>query len=58
MKDPRTPDSKQSKQHVGKSIPEIRDNLDSRKEKEENYKDNNNKEGKKPNSRDKNKAGN
>jgi hypothetical protein len=38
--------------------PEVRDNLDSRKNKEDNYKDNNNKQGRKPNTKDKNEAGN
>jgi len=38
--------------------PEIRDNLDSRERKDAGYKDHNNKRGKKPNSRDKDDAGN
>lgn len=38
--------------------PEVRDNLDSRSHKENNYKDNNNKQGRKPNTKDKNEAGN
>lgn len=37
--------------------PENKDNLDSRKEKEEGYKDNNNKQGRKPNTKNKNEAG-
>lgn len=46
---------------VGKNVPrhaEIRDDLDSRKQKEDAYKSKNNKEGTKPNTKSKNKAGN
>ena len=59
MKGSRKQENKQSKQQVGnRPIPDVRDDLDSRKEKEENYKDRNNKEGRKPFSKDQNKAGN
>jgi hypothetical protein len=59
MKGSRNENNRQSKQgHVNNPRPEIRDNLDSRKEKEANYKDNNNKQGKKSNTKDKNEAGN
>ncbi len=50
-----TPQNKQGM--VNTPRPEIRDDLDSRKEKEVNYKDKNNKAGKKPNSRDRDKYG-
>jgi len=38
--------------------PEIRDDMDSREHKEDNYKSRNNKQGVKPNTKSKNKAGN
>ncbi|MCB9047290.1 MAG: hypothetical protein H6550_14245 [Chitinophagales bacterium] len=38
--------------------PEIRDDMDSREHKEDNYSSRNNKKGIKPNSKSKNKAGN
>lgn len=44
--------------HSNLHKPEIRDNLDSRKEKEDGYVDHNNKAGKKPNTKAKNKDGN
>lgn len=59
MKGSRNSANKQSKQGVVNTPrPEIRDDLDSRERKDVNYKDHNNKRGKKPNSRDKNDAGN
>ena len=59
MKDARNQNNHQSKQQpTNRPVPDVRDDLDSRSNKEgENYKDNNNKEGKKPNSKDKNEAG-
>ncbi len=49
----------QGQQHpVNPQRPDVRDNLDSRKKKEAGYKDNNNQEGKKPNTKDQNAAGN
>jgi hypothetical protein len=58
MKGSRNSNNKQSKQgHVNTPRPEIRDNMDSRKEKEVNYRDKNNKSGRKPNTKDKNEAG-
>ena len=58
MKGSGNSESRQSKQgHVNTPRPEIRDDLDSRKEKEVNYKDNNNKSGRKPNAKNKNEAG-
>lgn len=59
MKGSRNSDVRQSKQgHVNMPKPDIRDDMDSRKNKEANYKDNNNKQGRKPNTKDKNEAGN
>jgi hypothetical protein len=58
MKDARNSDNRQSKQgHSNTPRPEIRDNLDSRERKDVNYKDRNNKQGRKPNSRDKDEHG-
>lgn len=53
--------SKKQKNVGGKVVtprPEIRDDLDSRENKEEKYKSRNNKQGVKPNTKSKNKAGN
>jgi hypothetical protein len=59
MKGSRNEESRQSKQgHVNTPKPDIRDNMDSRERQETNYKDHNNKRGKKSNSRNKNKDGN
>ena len=59
MKGARNEVTAQSKQgHVNTLKPEIRDNLDSRKEKEDGYTDHNNKAGHKPDLKAKNKAGN
>lgn len=58
MKNARNSENKQSKQgHVNTPRPEIRDNLDAREHKEVTFKDRNNKAGKKPNSREKDKHG-
>ena len=58
MKNSRNARNKQSKQgKVNIPKPEIRDNLDSRERKDAGYKDHNNKRGRKPNSRDKDDAG-
>ena len=49
MKNLRKEESKQSKQgHVNTPKPDIRDNMDSRKEKEDGFKENNNKPSRKP----------
>lgn len=53
--------SKKQNSTNGKKVvgrPEIRDDMDSRKNKEEGYKSTNNTKGAKPNSKSKNKAGN
>jgi len=55
MKGSRNENNSQSKQgHVNTPKPEIRDNLDSRKEKESGYHDHNNKQGIKANTKSKN----
>jgi len=49
MKNSRKEESKQSKQgHVNVPKPDIRDNMDSRKEKEDGFKGNDNKPSRKP----------
>lgn len=59
MKTSRKQESGQNKQgKVNTPRPDIRDNMDSRQNKEDRYKDNNNKRGRKPNTKDKNEAGN
>jgi hypothetical protein len=51
MKNPRNQQNDTKRQDVqNKPAPENKDNLDSRKEKEPGYKDNNNKQGRKSNS--------
>lgn len=58
MKDIRKQEHPQSQQHVTNTQrPENKDNLDSRERKENNYTERSNKDGKKPNSRDKDKYG-
>lgn len=59
MKTSRKQESGQNKQgHINTPRPDIRDDMDSRKDKELAYKEYNNKKGRKPNTKDKNKAGN
>lgn len=58
MKESRNQNIWQSKQYISNiPHPENKDNLDSRERKENNYKERTNKEGRKPNSRDKDKHG-
>lgn len=58
MKKSRGRENQQSKQGpVNTPRPEIRDNLDSRERKEANFKDRTNKQGRKPNSREKDENG-
>ncbi len=58
MKDIRKQEHPQSQQLVTNTQrPENKDNLDSRERKENNYTERSNKDGKKPNSRDKDKYG-
>jgi len=58
MKGSRNQTNRQSKQYISNiPRPENKDNLDSRERKENTYKERTNKEGRKPNSRDKDKHG-
>ena len=58
MKQTEDQNRQQSKRAQGNMPkPENRDNLDSRKEKEDGYKDNNNKQCRKPNTKNKKEAG-
>jgi len=58
MKGSRNQNNMQSKQMISNvPHPENKDNLDSRERKENTYKERTNKEGRKPNSRDKDKHG-
>lgn len=58
MKGSRNQNNLQSKQNISNvPKPDVRDNLDSRERKEHTYKERTNKEGKKPNSRDRDKHG-
>jgi len=58
MKGSRSQTNRQSKQYISNiPRPEVRDNLDSRERTESNFKERVNKQGKKPNSRSKDKHG-
>jgi hypothetical protein len=58
MKGSRNQSNKQSKQVISNiPKPENKDNLDSRERKDSGYKEHTNREGRKPNSRDKDKHG-
>ncbi len=58
MKGSRNQNNKQSKQYVSNiPRPENKDNLDSRERKDNTYKERTNRQGRKPNSRDKDKHG-
>lgn len=58
MKNSRKQENQQSKQgKVNTPKPDVRDDLDSRKNKEEGYKSNNNTKGVKPNTKNQNEAG-
>lgn len=58
MKTQKTTTVRSNKGHNNQNRPDIRDDMDSRENKEEGYKTYNNSKGKKPNLKAKNKAGN